>query len=103
MDRVRALAEAAGVTVHVYTETAENPTTANLDEIVELYRRESCDGIIGLGGGSSLDAAKAASALLENGGSVWDYRGRDLVPRHGPPVVCIPTTCGTGRRSRSSS
>jgi alcohol dehydrogenase len=96
VDRVRALAEAAGVTVHLYTDTAENPTTANLDEIVALYRREGCDGIVGLGGGSSLDAAKASSALLENGGSVWDYRGRDLVPRHGPPVVCIPTTCGTG-------
>ena len=65
-------------------------------EIVALYRAQGCDGIVGLGGGSSLDAAKAASALIENGGSVWDYRGRDLVPRHGPPVICIPTTCGTG-------
>src|SRR4051812_21865446 len=64
VDRVRALAEAAGVTVHLYTDTAENPTTANLDEIVALYRSEGCDGIIGLGGGSSLDAAKASSALL---------------------------------------
>ena len=96
VDRVREIATAAGVAVHAYTETAENPTTANLDEIVALYRREGCDGIIGLGGGSALDAAKASSALIENGGSVWDYRGRDLVPRHGPPVICVPTTCGTG-------
>lgn len=43
-----------------------------------------------------MDAAKAASALIENGGSIWDYRGKDLVPRPGPPVVCLPTTCGTG-------
>jgi alcohol dehydrogenase class IV len=43
-----------------------------------------------------MDAAKASSALLENGGSIWDYRGKDLVPRPGPPVVCLPTTCGTG-------
>ncbi len=94
--RVRDLAVAAGIDVHAYTETAENPTTANLEEIVALYRAQGCDGIVGLGGGSSLDAAKAASALIENGGSVWDYRGRDLVPRRGPPVICIPTTCGTG-------
>ena len=33
------------------------------------------------------------SALIENGGSVWDYRGKDLVPRPGPPVLCMPTTC----------
>ena len=98
VDRVRELADAAGVAVHLYTDTAENPTTTNLDEIAALYRAQGCDGIVGLGGGSSLDAAKAASALIENGGSVWDYRGRDLVPRHGPPVICIPTTCGTGRR-----
>jgi alcohol dehydrogenase len=96
VDRVRDLAEGAGATVHLYTETAENPTTTNLEEIAALYRAKGCDGILGLGGGSSLDAAKAASALIENGGSVWDYRGRDLVPRHGPPVICIPTTCGTG-------
>ena len=93
---MQALAEAAGVAVQLYTDTAENPTTTNLDEIAALYRAHGCDGIVGLGGGSSLDAAKAASALIENGGSVWDYRGRDLVPRHGPPVICIPTTCGTG-------
>jgi alcohol dehydrogenase class IV len=96
VERVREIAVAAGVEVHLYTDTAENPTTANLAEIAALYRAQGCDGILGLGGGSSLDAAKAASALIENGGSVWDYRGRDLVPRHGPPVICIPTTCGTG-------
>ena len=43
-----------------------------------------------------MDAAKAAAALIENGGSIWDYRGKDLVPSPGPPVVCMPTTCGTG-------
>jgi alcohol dehydrogenase class IV len=96
VDRVRQIAAAAGVAVHAYTETAENPTTTNLAEIIALYRAHGCDGIVAVGGGSSLDAAKASSALLENGGSVWDYRGRDLVPRHGPPVICIPTTCGTG-------
>ena len=96
VERVSALAVGAGVEVVAYTDTAENPTIDNLDAIVALYRAHGCDGIVGLGGGSSLDAAKAASALLENGGSVWDYRGRDLVPRHGPPVICIPTTCGTG-------
>jgi alcohol dehydrogenase class IV len=82
--------------VVVYDRTEQNPTTTNLDEIVELYRAEGGDGLVGLGGGSSMDAAKAASALIENGGSVWDYRGKDLVPRPGPPVVCLPTTCGTG-------
>jgi alcohol dehydrogenase class IV len=96
VDRVSGYLRDAGVGVAVYAETEQNPTTTNLDEICDLYRREGCDGLIGLGGGSSMDAAKASSALLENGGSIWDYRGKDLVPAPGPPVVCLPTTCGTG-------
>lgn len=94
--RIAEHAHAGGVEVAVYDATAENPTTTNLEQICDLYRAENCDGLIGLGGGSSMDAAKAASALLENGGSIWDYRGKGLVPRPGPPVICIPTTCGTG-------
>lgn len=96
VERIAGRLRQAGIAVAVYAATEQNPTTANLDEICALYRREGCDGLVGLGGGSSMDAAKAASALLENGGSIWDYRGRDLVPRPGPPVVCLPTTCGTG-------
>ncbi len=96
VDRIAAVVSAAGIDALVYARTASNPTTTNLDEIVDVFRREGCDGLVGLGGGSSMDAAKAAAALLENGGSIWSYRGSDLVPRQGPPVVCLPTTCGTG-------
>ena len=59
VERVGEIASAAGVAVHRYTETAENPTTTNLEEIAALYRAQGCDGLVGLGGGSSLDAAKA--------------------------------------------
>jgi alcohol dehydrogenase class IV len=96
VDRVAEHVHGAGIDVVVYDRTEPNPTTVNLDEIAALYREEGCDGLLGLGGGSAMDAAKCASALLENGGTVWDYRGKDLVPRHGPPVLCMPTTCGTG-------
>ena len=96
VERIAGEVRDAGIDVVVYAETEQNPTTVNLEEIVELYGREACDGLIGLGGGSSMDAAKASSALIENGGSIWDYRGKDLVPRPGPPVICLPTTCGTG-------
>lgn len=96
VDRIATLTRDSGAQVVIYTDTSENPTTDNLREISTLYREHNCDTIIGLGGGSSLDAAKAASALIGNGGTIWDYRGRDLVPQPGPPVICIPTTCGTG-------
>ena len=96
VERLASVIGAAGIGVAVYAKTEQNPTTTNLEEIAGLYRSEGCDGLVGLGGGSAMDAAKAASALIENGGSIWDYRGKDLVPRPGPPVVCLPTTCGTG-------
>jgi alcohol dehydrogenase class IV len=96
IERVTEHLNGAGVDVVVYTGTEQNPTTGNLEEICALYRETGCDGLVGLGGGSAMDAAKAASVLLENGGTVWDYRGKELVPRPGPPVACVPTTCGTG-------
>jgi alcohol dehydrogenase class IV len=96
VDRVAGTIREAGVDVEVYAETAPNPTTANLAEIVTLWKEAACDGLVGLGGGSSMDAAKSAAALIANGGAIADYAGRDNVPLAGPPVLCIPTTCGTG-------
>ncbi len=54
------------------------------------------DGLIGLGGGSNMDLAKIAAAVLAHGGSPRDYLGEDKVPGPGLPLVCIPTTAGTG-------
>jgi alcohol dehydrogenase len=96
VDRIAQCIRAAGIDVAVYAGTEQNPTTTNLEEIAARFRHDECDGLVGLGGGSSMDAAKAASVLIENGGSIWDYRGRELVPKPGPPVVSLPTTCGTG-------
>jgi alcohol dehydrogenase len=96
VERVLGHLAAAGVEASVYAGTEANPTTTNVEEIAALYREHGCDGLVGLGGGSSMDAAKAASVLLANGGRITDYRGRDQVPERGPPVVCLPTTCGTG-------
>ncbi|MFQ5425969.1 MAG: iron-containing alcohol dehydrogenase [Gaiellales bacterium] len=96
VDRVAEYVNGSGIDVVPYLEVEPNPTTENVDGIVALFAEHRCDGLIGLGGGSSMDAAKAASALVANGGSVVDYAGKDKVPQRGPPVLCMPTTCGTG-------
>lgn len=96
VDRVAGAAMEAGVEVVTYIDTEPNPTTINVEEIVALYRASRAEGLIGLGGGSAMDAAKAASGVLGSGGSIADYRGKDQVPVAGPPVICLPTTCGTG-------
>jgi len=96
VERVAGTLRAAGVHVAVYAATEPNPTTRNVADVVALYRSERCDGLVGVGGGSSMDCAKAAGMLLANGGAVADYRGKDRVREDIPPVICLPTTCGTG-------
>lgn len=86
----------AGVEPVVYAETTPNPTTRNVADAHALYTERRCDGILGLGGGSAMDAAKGVGIVATNGGSVADFTGRDRIPHDLPPLVCAPTTCGTG-------
>ena len=88
--------EAAGIGLEVYAQTQPNPTTTNVHEAAELFEAAGCDGIVGLGGGSSMDCAKGVGIIVRNGGRIGDYRGADLVGMRVPPLVCMPTTCGTG-------
>lgn len=76
------------------------PTVADVDAGVDVARREACDLVIGAGGGSAIDAAKAIAALLGNGGSALDYlevvgKGQKI-SRPAVPWIAIPTTAGTG-------
>jgi alcohol dehydrogenase class IV len=96
VDRVAEHVTGAGIDVALYAKTEPNPTIANAHEAAALYEEARCDGILGLGGGSSMDAAKAAGVIVTNGGVITDYAGRDQIPNDIPPLVCVPTTCGTG-------
>jgi len=76
------------------------PTTTLVERGVEHARREGCDLVVALGGGSVIDAAKAIAALLTNRGELRDYlevvgNGRPLAERSAP-LIAIPTTAGTG-------
>lgn len=76
---------------------SEEPDYAYLDSVAALLRKRARpDVLIGIGGGSSLDIAKAVSVLLTNPGNGIDYRGFDKVTTPGVPTICIPTTAGTG-------
>jgi len=76
------------------------PTVEQVDSAVATARKEGCDGLIGLGGGSAIDTAKAVAGLLTNGGGALDYMevigaGRQLA-QPAAPWMAIPTTAGTG-------
>jgi len=74
----------------------QNPKHKTVDRGGEMARQVKPDLVIGLGGGSALDAAKAIALLATNPGVIEDYEGREKYQTAPLPVLAIPTTCGTG-------
>ncbi|MBX4170477.1 iron-containing alcohol dehydrogenase [Rhodococcus sp. DMU2021] len=96
VDRMVAQLEAAGLRPAVFAETVPDPTTASLDAGAAAVAEHDADCVIGFGGGSPMDTAKALGLLARKGGHMRDYK----VPRDniGPalPVIAVPTTAGSG-------
>jgi len=86
----------SGVHVNAYTDTRPDVPTPHLMRCVEAAREARPDVIIGIGGGSCLDQAKAVALLLAHGGRPEDYYGESRVPGATLPIVALPTTAGTG-------
>ncbi|MDA1866962.1 iron-containing alcohol dehydrogenase [Bacillus thuringiensis] len=85
------------ITVSTYNKVDAEPTNIHVLEALSLCKEEKCDFIIGIGGGSCIDAAKAVAVLYTNGGEVEDYVQKDIEIESNPlPLIAIPTTSGTG-------
>ena len=81
----------------VFDEVRPNPDIALVDRGVGVFRDSGCDGLVALGGGSSIDTAKSIGVVAEHGGSILDYEyGRTPLARRIPPLAAVPTTAGTG-------
>lgn len=98
---VNLLIQNGGIESVIFEKVQPNPTKRHIMEAAELCRKEGCDFIIGLGGGSSIDSAKSISIMAVNEGDYWDYipsgSGKGKTYRNKPlPVIAIPTTAGTG-------
>lgn len=86
-----------GVGFTVYEDVQPNPTIENVEAGREIYKARKCDGIIGFGGGSSIDCAKIIGARIANPYlSVRRMKGLFRVILPIPPFFCVPTTAGTG-------
>ncbi len=73
-----------------------NPTVEVINECRDAAQALQVDWLVAVGGGSSIDTAKAVSILLANGGKIEDYEGADKSAKPGIPVVAVSTTAGTG-------
>lgn len=89
--------EAAGIKCIVYDRTQPNPTVSNVEEALEVYKANGCQGLIAFGGGSSMDCAKGVGARVANPKkSLSKMKGILKVNRKLPLLAAIPTTAGTG-------
>ena len=93
---VTTVLDTAGITYGIFDGVIEDPTDTCLDEGLAVLRAGDYDCVIGLGGGSPMDTAKAISFMSVNPGHVRDYKAPTQIDKCGPPTILIPTTGGTG-------
>lgn len=101
LESILADLKASGVSVTIFDDVSPNPRDTVVDQAAALCAKEGCEVVIGIGGGSAIDSAKAIAIVAKNGGNTWGYTrrtdGEVLQPKKGKlPLIVVPTTSGTG-------
>jgi alcohol dehydrogenase len=96
LEKVANVLVPAGIKFTVYDKVEAEPPIELADEGAKIAVKNKCDIIIGIGGGSAMDVAKAIAVIVTNKGAAADYLGLNKVPKQGLPKIMIPTTAGTG-------
>lgn len=94
--KITAPLDRGGITYTVFDHVDPEPGLMLADEGTAIAAKAGCDCVIGAGGGSAMDVAKAISILLTNGGKAEDYLGLGKIKKPGVPKIMVPTTAGTG-------
>ena len=101
--KVQDIVEAGGLTCTTFLDVVPNPTVDVVNASTKMYKESGATSIIALGGGSSMDVAKATGVLATYGGEINDYEGLYKVPGPIVPMIAIPTTAGTGSEVTASA
>ncbi len=96
MDRIRDGVVAAGIASTVFSDIEPDPSDATVERAFGACREHRASAILALGGGSTIDLAKAVGILMTNGGRIHDYEGIEAYRTPPLPLIAIPTTAGTG-------
>ena len=96
LDRAITLLTAKDMDVVLYDQVSQNPLTTTAIAGAELAKQRQCDVVLGIGGGSIMDCAKAIAFLAINKGDINDYIFKNVISDKALPIVLVPTTCGTG-------
>lgn len=95
-EKIAGILVSEGIKFTVYDKVDPEPRIELADEGAALAVKNKCDMVIGIGGGSAMDVAKAIAVIATNKGAATDYLGLNKVPKAGLPKIMIPTTAGTG-------
>lgn len=95
VEKVVSLLDEVGIAYVLYNDVKQNSTVANVEGGLELLKKEKCDFVVSIGGGSPQDCGKAIAVLATNGGKITDYEGVNKSEKKCLPIVAIATTAGT--------
>jgi len=95
-EKVLPFLDEAGLEYRSWSDFSANPRDYEVEEGSRLYTENSCDAVLAIGGGSTIDAAKAVATLSTNEGRIQDYEGIDLINNPLPPLIVVPSTAGSG-------
>lgn len=97
LEKIKKGLKNAGIKFFHYDNITPNPKTYEVDEGAKFAKREKCDFIIGIGGGSVMDASKGIAIMVKNEGSIWDYMMLQKEPEKGAiPILSVPTIPASG-------
>ena len=96
LDKIITILKKSEISSVVFDEVEPNPLTTTAHKAAEIIKAQNCDMVIGVGGGSIMDCAKAAAFIACNDGDINDYIFNKKTSEKALPVILIPTTCGTG-------
>ncbi|MBY0155101.1 iron-containing alcohol dehydrogenase [Cytobacillus oceanisediminis] len=97
MDGLLSNLQKKNIEFYIYDKTIPNPTNTNIEEALEVYKKNDCQGIIAFGGGSPMDCAKGVGArVMRPEKSISQMKGQFKVRKELPPIFAVPTTAGTG-------
>jgi alcohol dehydrogenase len=96
VEKIQQLLAAAQIEVAIFSDVDPNPRDKSVDKGAKKAKQLETDMLIGIGGGSAIDTAKAIGVIMQEGGKIQDYEGLNVVKKPITPLIVVPTTAGTG-------
>lgn len=103
LNKITDITDMKGIEYHIFSEVEPNPKSITIKKGVDFATQNKIDFIIAVGGGSSIDTAKAIAVMLRNPGNILDYEGVGNIPNQPVETIAIPTTAGTGSEVTAST